>query len=128
MLKEVTRQEYISNIVDLESLHLLTVVDGKVYLRGDIELTGDGEFRIEMMDFLLNQSLTLNEANSICREHYAGGIYFIEYDSINEEKENIISDFIEIDPDGIYILCDDNELKQIAEIYTNEKVYVRINK
>ena len=128
MLQKLTRQEYVSNIVDLESLHLLTVSDGKVYLRSDIELTGDGELRIEMMDFMLDQSLTLSEANSVCRGHYAGGIYFIEYGSIREAKENIMADFLEIEPDGIYLFCNDDELKQITEKYTNKNVYARINK
>ena len=128
MLQEITRQEYISGIEDLEKLYLLKVSDDKVYLRSDIELTGDGELRIEIMDFILEQSSTLSEASSICRGHYAGGIYFIEYDSLYEAKENIIADFLEIESDGIFILCNDGELKQVTEKYTNKNVYARIIK
>lgn len=125
-MREVSKQEYVANIKDYENPMLLTIENGTPFLRSDIETTGDGDVRIELMDFKLNTKLPLNEANTECRSHYAGHITFIEYPSLNKAIRNVVKDFINLDNQVAYIICRNCELEEIAMKYPNQNVYIQI--
>ena len=120
-MQELTRQQYIENISDYEKLYLLITTDDKVFLRADIE--NEEILRIEMMYFELNTSLTFWEANSECRGKYAGKIFFEEYENNKIAEENILQDFLAMYDDAIFLLCDNDELKNILPNYSNHAIY-----
>lgn len=87
-MKEVTRTQYISSVIDYEQLYLIEAISGKVFLCSDIEYGGDLQIpRIEMMYFEMDISLSFHNACSECRARYTGGINFAEYqDELSAEK------------------------------------------
>ena len=113
----------------------------KVYLFADIEEDNDTyddnneffAFRIELLEFELDTTLTFSEANLECRERYCGGIYFIEYNSVNESRTNVLKDFLSLFEkmpklkQAIYLLCEDDELKDILKEYPDNVIYVMTN-
>ena len=127
-MQEISREEYISRINPQENcylnLNLIYCSEDKIYLIADIE--DKGNLRIEMMKFKMDTSLNFLEANSECRGRYSGGIYFIEYDSEEETEKNIIKDFMDIETyvEIIYLLCKEDDLKNILPKYKNKIIYV----
>lgn len=117
-MQEISKKQYIKNIYDYEKLYLIIVEDNKIYLRADIE--NEENLRIEMMYFEMNTSLTFFEANNECRGRYCGGIYIFDYDNESE----IIKDFLNIEQEAIFLICEDNDLKNILHKYRNKKIYV----
>lgn len=115
-LKEVTREEYIKNITDYEKLHLIIVEDDRIFLRADIE--NAEELRIEMMYLEMDTLLNFTNANSECR-NCGGKIYFWETD-----EENVIEEFLNIAPYAIYLICAENDLKNILPTYKNKSIYI----
>ena len=120
-MKEISREEYIKNIVDYEKLYLILVDDDKVFLRSDIE--NEENLRIEMMNFEMNTSLNFLESNSDSR-NFGGKIYFIEYDSYETAEKNIVEDFLNIESNSIYLICNESDLKNILQKYKNKSIYV----
>jgi len=116
-MKEVTREEYIKNITDYEKLQLIIVEDDKIFLRADIEY--EEVLRIEMMYFEMDTSLNFGDANSECRGRYAGGIYFFDTD-----EENVIEEFLKLDASAIYLICAEDDLKNILPRYKNTSIYI----
>ena len=116
-MKEVTREGYVKNITDYEKLHLIIVEDDKIFLRADIE--NEEVLRIEMMYFEMDTSLNFTNANSECRGRYAGGIYFCDAD-----EENVIEKFLNIDGNAIYLICAEDDLKNILSRYKNTSIYI----
>ncbi|MCR5833599.1 MAG: hypothetical protein K6G55_03010 [Selenomonadaceae bacterium] len=125
-MKILSREEYINDITDYENFYLLISADNEIFLCADMELTGNDNLRIEMMNFKLNESLNISEAIDECRGKYSGGISFVEYSSFNVVKTAIITDFLALEKNTVYLLCRDDELKKIAESYPNQKIYVRV--
>ncbi len=116
-MQEVTREEYVKNITDYEKLHLIIVEDDKIFLRADIE--DEENLRIEMMYFEMDTSLNFGDANSECRGRYAGGIYFCDTD-----EENVLEEFLNIDGTAIYLICAEDDLKNILSRYKNTSIYI----
>ena len=123
-MQELTKIQYIKSVTDYEKLYLVISDDESIFLRADIE--NEENLRIEMMYFELNTAFSFSLANSECRERYAGKIYFIEYDSDEEAEKNILKDFLSLSDNAIFLLCEDDELKNILPKYPNESIYVVI--
>ena len=120
-MQEISRKEYINNVVDYEKLYLIFVDDDKVFLRADIE--NEENLRIEIMDFEMDISLNFLESNSDSR-NCGGKIYFIEYENYESAEKNIVEDFLNIEKDSIYLICDEYDLKNILQKYKNKSIYV----
>lgn len=116
-MQEVTREDYVKNITDYEKLYLIIVEDDEIFLRADIE--DEENLRIEMMYFEMDTSLNFTNANSECRGRYAGGIHFFETDA-----ENVIEEFLNIDGTAIYLICAEDDLKNILPRYKNTSIYI----
>lgn len=123
-MQEITKEQYIKRINDYERLYLVTTDDHNIYLKSDIERGGEIGLRIELMDFMLDTSLTFWNACNECRCRYTGGICFIEYDTYEEAKQNIIIDFLNLSPNAIYLFCKDNEIQEAADNYSNQNIYI----
>ncbi len=123
-MQELTQAQYLQNIADYEKLYLIITENDKVFLRADIE--NAETLRIEMMYFEMDTSLTFWEANSECRGNYAGKIFFVEYEGIEPAKINILNDFLNLCTNSIFLLCDNDELKNILPKYPNESIYIII--
>ena len=129
-MKEISREEYISKInpekTEYLNLNLIITEESKVYLRADIE--NEEDFRMEMMYFEMDTSLNFLEANSECRDEYSGGIYLEIYEDWEEGEKNIINDFMNLYEDDneeiIYLLCREDDLKNILPKYKNKFIYV----
>ena len=124
-MKEITCEEYIESISDYEKLHLIKVETEKIYLRADIE--DEENLRIEMMNFEMNISLNFTNSNSDSR-NCGGKIYFIEYENYETAEKNIVKDFLYIEPNAIYLLCNEEDLKNILHKYKNKIIYAVITK
>lgn len=122
-MKEISRENYINSIDDYEKLYLILMEEDKVYLRADIEIAET--LRIEMMYFEMDTALNFCEANLDSR-NCGRKIYFIEYDSDEEAEENILEDFLSIEPEAIYLKCDDNDLSKVWHKYKDVAIYVII--
>ena len=124
-MQEISREEYISRInpkkTDYVNLNLIITEEDKVFLRADIE--NEEDLRIEMMNFEMDTSLNFIDSNSESR-NCEGKIYFIEYDSEEEAEENILKDFLNIEKDSIYLICKEEDLKNILPKYKNKIIYV----
>ena len=122
-MQEISRKEYINNVVDYEKLYLILVDDDKVYLRADIE--NEENLRIEIMDFEMDTSLNFLESNSDSR-NCGRKIYFIEYDSYEMAEKNIVKDFMNLyeNCEIVYLLCREDDLKNILQKYKNKSIYV----
>ena len=136
-MKELNCEQYIKNIVNYEKLYLLLTHKDKVYLFADIEehenyIIGGLVYRIELLEFDLDTSLSFSEANAEGRERYFGDIYFIEYKSRKESEKKVLKDFFNLakeiknkekinkeptDKKIIYVLCEENELKDVLKSY-----------
>lgn len=128
MMQMLSKEQFISKISDIERVYLVSIHDGKVYLRADIEKGGDNGLRIEMMDFEMNTSYGFYEANSLCRSNYFGGISFIEYSSYDEAEHRAITDFLDLNPHSALLYCDDNELDELTDKYpADTDLYVDVN-
>lgn len=123
-MQEITKEQYIERINDHERLYLVTTDDHNICLKADIEYGGEIGLRIEMMEFKLDTSLTFWNACNECRCRYTGGICFIEYDTYEEAKQNIIIDFLNLSPNAIYLFCKDNEIQEAADNYSNQNIYI----
>ena len=123
-MQEITKEQYIKRINDYERLYLVTTDDHNIYLKSDIERGGEIGLRIEMMDFMLDTSLTFWNACNECRCRYTGGICFVEYDSYEEAKQNIIIDFLNLSPNAIYLFCKDTEIQEVADSFSNQNIYI----
>lgn len=123
-MQELTRQEYIENICDYEKLYLIIVEGEKIFLRADIE---DAEnLRIEMLHAELNPALNFLDAEQEGRKNYCGKIYFIEYENSEIAAKNILTDFLELAGDAIFLLYENDDLKKILEIYPNKYIFLRM--
>lgn len=124
-MKELTRQQYIKNICNYEKLYLIIVEDENIYLRADFE---NEEFlRIEMLYAELNPALKFLDAEQEGRKNYCGKIYFIEYESNEIVKKNILTDFLNLaDDDAIFLLYENDNLKNFLKIYPNKNIFLLI--
>ena len=122
-MKEISRENYINSIDDYEKLYLILMEEDKVYLRADIEIAET--LRIEMMYFEMDTALNFCESNLDSR-NCGRKIYFIEYDSDEEAEENILEDFLSIEPEAIYLKCDDDDLSKVWHKYKDVAIYVII--
>ncbi|MBP1561158.1 MAG: hypothetical protein J6C96_07965 [Oscillospiraceae bacterium] len=123
-MQEITKEQCIERINDHERLYLVTTDDHNICLKADIEYGGEIGIRIELMDFMLDTSLTFWNACNECRCRYTGEICFIEYDTYEEAKQNIIIDFLNLSPNAIYLFCKDNEIQVAADNYSNQNIYI----
>lgn len=123
-MKELTRQQYLENIYDFEKLYLIVTESDKIYLRADIE--NEENLRIEMFYLELNTSLKFFDAEQEARQDYCGKIYFIEYDSNEIAEKNILTDFLELADDAIFLLYENDDLKKILATYPNKYIFLRI--
>ena len=124
-MQVLSKEQYVSTISDIEKAYLISIKYGKAYLRADIEKAGDIGLRIEMMDFELDTSYGFYKANNICRNNYSGGISFIEYDSFEEAERSALNDFLRISDNAIFLFCDDNELNELMNNYSDDiDIYV----
>ena len=114
---QLTKEQYIAQINDLEKIYLIYISHKNIYLNADIEKGGDIGLRIEIMNFLLDTSLGFWNANNECRSKYVGGISFIEYNNYKDATETIISDFLNLNNNAIFIKCKDSELNDISKLY-----------
>ena len=122
-MQEVTREFYTKNIADYEKVMLIETEEDKIYLRADIE--NEENLRIETMDFEMDSSLNFIDSNSESR-NCNKKIYFIEYKSNELAERNILKDFLNLSDNAIFLLCRDNELKNILPKYKNQSIYVLI--
>lgn len=123
-MQEITKEQYIKRINDYERLYLVTTDDHIIYLKADIEYGGEIGLRIEMMDFKLDTSLTFWNSCNECRCRYTGGICFIEYDTYEEAKQNVIIDFLNLSPNAIYLFFKDSEIQEVADSFSNQNIYI----
>lgn len=120
----LSKSQFISSITSLERLYLLETDNGRVYLHSDIEYGGDLQIpRVEMMCFAMNTELPIEIACSGCRSRYIGGITFIEYDDEATAVACALDDFLNLEKDAIYLLCDENELANIAKSFGMAFIY-----
>lgn len=115
-MQEISKEKYVKNISDYEKLCLIIVEEDKIFLRADIQT--EENLQIEMMKFEMNTSLNFTNSNSDSR-NCGGKIYFFETDS-----DNVIKDFLDIDRDAIYLICNEDDLKNILPTYKNKSLYV----
>lgn len=127
-MKEVTKEQCLSSVTDLEKLYLIQTDNGKVYLLSDIEYGGDIGLRIEIMNFEMNTKLPFSTANSECRGHYIGGITFIEYNTKEEADRYVLTEFLDLKKNAIYLLCSECEFKEVSQLYLNNIIYISIPK
>lgn len=127
-MKEVTKEQWLSSVTDLEKLYLIQTDNGKVYLLSDIEYGGDMGLRIEMMYFEMNTERPFSTANSECRGHYTGGITFIEYNTKEEADRYVLTEFLDLKKNAIYLLCSECEFKEVSQLYLNNIIYISIPK
>lgn len=124
-MKELTRQQYIENICDYEKLYLIVTETDKIYLRADFE--NEENLRIEMLHIELNPALKFLDAEQEGRKNYCGKIYFIEYETGEIAKANILADFLNLaDDDAIFLLYENDNLKNILKTYQKKYIFLRI--
>lgn len=126
-MQELSKEQYISTISDLEKIYLVELVNDRMYLLSDIEKGGDIGLRIENMFFEMNTLLGFQKANRECRGNYSGGISFIEYNDYNEAECNIINDFINLEKEAIYLSCFDTDMEKVIYKYPSKaRLYIVI--
>ena len=124
-MKELTRQRYIENICDYEKLYLIVTETDKIYLRADFE--NEENLRIEMLHIELNPALKFLDAEQEGRKNYCGKIYFIEYETGEIAKANILADFLNLaEYDAIFLLYENDNLKNILKTYQKKYIFLRI--
>ena len=124
-MKELTRQQYIENICDYEKLYLIVTETDKIYLRADFE--NEENLRIEMLHIELNPALKFFDAEQEGRKNYCGKIYFIEYETGEIAKANILADFLNLaEYDAIFLLYENDNLKNILKTYQKKYIFLRI--
>ena len=124
-MKELTRQQYIENICDYEKLYLIVTETDKIYLRADFE--NEENLRIEMLHIELNPALKFLDAEQEGRKNYCGKIYFIEYETGEIAKANILADFLNLaEYDAIFLLYENDNLKNILKTYQKKYIFLRI--
>ena len=101
----LAKEQFISKVSDIEKVYLVSIHDGKIYLRADIEKGGDNNLRIEIMNFEMDTSYGFFEANSLCRSNYPGSISFIEYNSYDEAEHRVLDDFLNLDNKAVFQYC-----------------------
>lgn len=129
MLQFVDIESYKKAIKNPERAFLLYVDDQRnISLQADIELGGDPvNYRVELMDFELDQKKPILLTTVECRGFYCGGIKFIEYDAaIEDTSELAINDFLRLSGKADYLLCDDTDLSLIRSIKKNKYLYIYI--
>ena len=134
-MREISKEEYLENFKKMKDtenyvrFYLFLSKDDGLYLCADIVNEEISRY-METMNFKLNTSLSIIDADNDCRESYDGGIYFQDYDDDSWEKVtddfmNIKNEFmhIENDDDVVYLLSDENKLEDIFIKYPNKVIY-----
>lgn len=129
MLQFVDRDTYKNAIINPERAFLLYVDNGnKISLQADIELGGDPvNYRVELMDFELDQKKPILLTTVECRGFYCGGIKFIENDAaIEDTSELAINDFLRLSDEANYLLCKNYDLCRINKTVNDKYFYVYV--
>lgn len=91
-----------------------------------MEYGGDPpRYRVELMNFNLDIVKPILYTTVECRGFYCGGICFIEFDA-EDTLDLTTNDFINLSDKAVYILCDDKDLAEIAERFSDCFVYVYV--
>lgn len=123
MLQFVDRDTYKNAIINPERVFLLYVDnENKISLQADIELGGDPvNYRVELMDFELDPRKPILLTTVECRGFYCGGIKFIEYgEEIEDTSELAINDFLKLNDEADYLICEDADLEIIRDMEKNK--------
>ena len=128
MVEYKSKKAYIEAIIDCERAFLFYIDDHQdVWLKADLEIGGEPLCeRIEIMDFKLNpkQSILLTVAS--CRGFYPGGITFIEYHDQSNAHKAAINDFVNLQDEASYIICDDMDLFKLSLIKPAHYLYIYV--
>ncbi len=127
MLQVLIKETFIDSILNSERAFLLYIdKNHKVWLRADMEYGGDPpRYRVELMNFNLDIAKPILYTTVECRVSYCGGICFIEFDA-EDTLDLTTNDFINLSDKAVYILCDDKDLAEIAERFSDCFVYVYV--
>ena len=128
MIEFVDKNIYSASILDCEKAFLLYVdEEGYVWIKADIEIGGNPpRERVELMDFQIDIEKTILLATIECREFYCGGITFIEYDKYFDTFKLALNDFLNMQDNVKYIICDDTDLSNIAYMEYNQYLYIYV--
>lgn len=129
MLQFVDIESYKKTIKNPERAFLLYVDDQRnISLQADIELGGDPvNYRVELMDFELDQKKPILLTTVECRGFYCGGIKFIEYDTkIEDTTELAINDFLKLCDKADHLFCENMDLHCIRDIEKNKWFYIYV--
>ena len=125
MSQVLLKETFIDSILNSEKAFLLYIdKNHKVWLRADMEYGGDPpRYRVELMNFNLDIAKPILYTTVECRGFYCGGICFIEFDA-EDTSDLTTNDFINLSDKTVYILCDDKDLAEISERFSDCFVYV----
>lgn len=129
MIQFVSKERYINSIANGEKAFLIYVDnDSTVWLQADMEIGGNSEqYRVELMDFELHPQEGILLTTVECRGFYCGGIRFIEYDKDTESTFTLaLADFIYLQDNAEYLLCEDTELSAISKTKTDQYYYIYV--
>ena len=127
MLQVILKETLIDSILNSERAFLLYIDKShKAWLCADMEHGGDPpRYRVELMNFNLDIAKPILYTTVECRGFYCGGICFIEFDA--EDTLDLTTNvFINLSDKAVYILCDDKDLAEIAERFSDCFVYVYV--
>lgn len=127
MLQVLLKETFIDSILNSERAFLLYIdKNHKVWLRADMEHGGDPpRYRVELMNFNLDIAKPILYTTVECLGFYCGGICFIEFDA-EDTLDLATYNFINLSDKAVYILCDDKDLAEIAERFSDCFVYVYV--
>ena len=127
MLQVILKETFIDSILNSERAFLLYIdKNHKVWLRADMEYGGDPpRYRVELMNFNLDIAKPILYTTVECRGFYCGGISFLEYGAA-DTLDLATNDFINLSDKAVYILCDDKDLAEISERFSDCFVYVYV--
>lgn len=128
MVEFKSKTEFRETIKDCERAFLLFIDENKdVWLKADLEIGGNPLCeRVEIMDFKLNPKQPILSEIVLCRGFYRGGITYFEYNPQSDVLNASIKDFINLEDEASYIICDDMDLSEISTIKPNHYLYIYV--
>ena len=121
-------EQYKRSIVNGEKAFLLYINNKYVSLIADLEFGGYiPRYRVELMNFKLNILEPIIYTTVECRAFYCGGISYIEYDEEIDDSFNLaINDFLTLQDDAKYLICENPDLLKISNIFDDQYLYIYV--
>lgn len=127
-MQSLSKEQYKRAIVNGEKAFLLFINKQDVFIIADMEVGGEiPRYRVELMDFKLNTLEPILNTTVECRTFYCGGINFIEYnEGFDDTFDLAIKDFLALQDDAKYLICENMDLYKISRMYDNQYLYIYV--